>query len=211
MAAALGGSGAEKVKAIRSSAKMTVTMQGQSIGLGQTVLLVFPDKIRQSVQTPMGEQTMVLAGEEAFAVFGGQVRPLPAPMVEKARSDMGRDLRVIVRYSADPGLEAVAAGKEDVDGTACDIVQVTFRGSESRLWVAADGRVLKQSYQGENPMTRAPGTVEITFADYRDLAGRMVPHKETIRVDGEEAATLTLDLFEVDPAVDPTAFEKPAA
>lgn len=210
-AAALGGKDSDKVKAIRSASKMTVTMQGQSISLGQTVLMVFPDKIRQSVQSPMGEQTMVLAGGEAFVSFGGQVRPLPAAMVEKARSDMGRDLRVIVRYASDPELEALAAGHEDVDGTPCDVVAVTLRGTTSRLWIAPDGRILKQSYQGENPATRAPGSVEVLYSDYRDLAGRKVPHKEIIKVDGQEAATLTLDAFEVDPEFDPAVFQKPAA
>lgn len=207
--AALGGKDAGTVKAIRAKTKMTVSLGGQSMQLGQTMLLAFPDRLRQTVQSPMGEQTMVIGDGAAFALVGGQVKDLPSPMVDKARKDLSHDLRSIVRYSADA--EAVGAGKEDVDGVACDVVAVTLRGVESRLWVAPDGKVLKQSYQGENPMTRSPGTVEVRFSDYRDLGGRQVPHKQVVVIEGQEFATYDLESFEVDPAVEATAFQKPAA
>lgn len=210
-AAALGGPGRTNVSAIRSSAEVSVSFQGQSMTLGQNVLLVFPDRIRQSLTTPMGEQTVVLTGNDAFALVGGAVRSLPESMAEKEREEMGRDLRVLVRYADSPEVEAIASGREDVDSVACDVVQVTFRGAVSRLWVAADGRVLKQAYQGENPLTRAPGSVEVLYSDYRQVEGCQVPHKQVVLVDGEAITTLTLRSFEVDPEVDPKLFDKPAA
>ncbi len=210
-AAALGGKDAPTAKAVRTSGKMTISAQGQSMTLGQTILMVFPDRIRQSLQTPMGEQIVVMTEDDAFAIAGGAVRPLPSSMVEKERAELGRDLRTIVRYAADPALEAAAAGSEAVDGVPCEVVQVDFRGASSRLWIAADGRVLKQTYQGDNPMTRAPGSFEVLYSDYREIEGRKVPHTQVIAIDGQEFATLTLESFEVDPEVDAALFERPAA
>ena len=210
-AAALGGASPASVNAIRSKAKMSLNMGGQSMQLGQTVLLVFPDRMRVTVQSPMGEQTMVIGDSGAFAVAGGQTQDLPPAMVDKAKKDLGHDLRSIVRYAADPSLEAIGAGKEDVDGLSCDVVAVTLRGVESRMWIAPDGKVVKQTYQGENPLTRAPGPVEVRFSDYREIAGRQVPHKQVLRMDGQDVLTYDLESFEVDPAVDAAAFARPAA
>ena len=38
-----------------------ISMGGQSMQLGQDLLLVFPDRMRVVVQSPMGEQTVVVA------------------------------------------------------------------------------------------------------------------------------------------------------
>jgi hypothetical protein len=38
----------------------------------------------------------------------------------------------------------------------------------------------------------------------------MVPHKEVVKADGQDAYTLTLDSFKVNPPVDEKLFEKPA-
>lgn len=211
VSAALGGRDADKVNAIKTSASMVVNMNGQAMSLGRSVLLVFPDKVRQTVKTPMGEQTVVINGTEGFMTMGGQSRPLPAEMLAEHQLDMGRDLRLLVHYHADPKLEVVAAGEEDLDGTKCQILAVTYRGAESRLWVDPTGRVLKQSYQGRDPLTRSPARIEAIYSDYKEVDGRQVPHKETLRIDGQDKVTLTLESFEVNPQVDVAAFEKPAA
>lgn len=208
---ALGGSKPGDVVAIRTSGNLTVHMQGQTMALGQTILIRFPDSVRQTVRSPMGEQVVVMTPDQAFMSAGPMVRDLPAEAAEKERAKLGRDLKVIVRYHDDPSLEALAAGKDDVDGTHCDLVQVSFRGAKSVLCVAADGRVLRQTFQGTNPMTRADGNAVVTFSDYRELDGRMVPHKEVIQFDGQEFGTLELEKFEVNPEIEASAFEKPAA
>jgi zinc protease len=211
VARTMGGEKAGEAKAIQSSGSITVSIGGQSMSLHQKVLLVFPDKIRQEMQTPMGAQVVVLDGKEGFMKVGGQVKPLPGPMVEKEHADLARDLRFIVRYHADPEMEAVAGGEKEVDGTTCTVLAVTYHGTSSRLCVAEDGRVLTQTYQGTNPLTRAPGEVEITYSDYRAEGGLEVPHTTVMRVDGQDVMKTTLESFEVNPQVDPAAFEKPAA
>ncbi len=159
----------------------------------------------------MGDQTVVVTGAEGFAVAGGRTMPLPSAALERQTRGMARDLRILVRYASDPSLEAVAAGEDTVDGVKCQVVAVTYKGAESRLCVAPDGKVLKQSYQGEHPTTRAPAQIEVYYSDYRDVEGRMVPHKEVIKADGQEAVSLTLESFKVNPPVDDKLFEKPAA
>ena len=57
----------------------------------------------------------------------------------------------------------------------------------------------------------APGRFEVFLSDYRDVGDRRFPHKRVTLIDGNEFATTTLESIEVDPELDPTLFEKPAA
>ena len=63
---------------------------------------------------------------------------------------------------------------------------------------------------GLNVDAEAPGQVEVLYSDYRQVDGRWVPHKEVLRVEGQDAFTLTLESFTVNPPVDEKLFEKPA-
>ncbi len=211
MVSALGGPDRDRVGAVRTTGTAQVTMGGTAISLSQSVLYVFPDKMRVEQKTPMGEMTTVLSGTEGFALRGDKPMPLSSEQIQERQRQMGRDLRLLVRYSDDPTLEALSAGQETVEGAPCDVIAVTFRGVESRVWVDPTGKVLKQSYQGTNPLTRSPGQAEAFYSDYRDHDGRQVPHKQVVRFDGQEAITLTLDSFEVNPEVDVAQFDKPAS
>ena len=55
------------------------------------------------------------------------------------------------------------------------------------------------------------GRIEVLYSDYRPLDGRQVPHREVLRVDGEEILTISVKSFEVNPEVDVASFQKPAA
>jgi hypothetical protein len=106
-------------------------------------------------------------------------------------------------------VDAAAAGSETVEGMACDVVSVTYQGAESRLCVTQDGKALKQSFTGENPLSGAPGRIEVTYADWREVSGRQFPFKQTITIDGQPLATVTVETIEVNPALDPALFEVP--
>lgn len=205
--AAMGGPDAAAVKAIASEATLTVSLQGQQIGLARTSLTVFPDRIREVVRSPMGEQTQVIVGDRGWMEMGGQRRDMPAEMVAKQLQDLGRDLRTIVRYADDPALEALAGQPQEVKGTTYETLVVKYRGAESEILVAADGTVAFQRYAGVNPLTGAPGAVEVELLAYRDVGGRQVPHEQLIKVDGDPIGRSSLTKFEIDPAFDPAVFE----
>jgi hypothetical protein len=211
MGAAMGGADAGTIEAIQSRGTVAVSVQGQSFSLGRAVVTVFPDKVRQVLQTPGGEQAIVLNGDQGFILVGGQPRDLPAADVEEASQDLGRELEFLVRYHEDPALEALAGGSDEVDGVTCDVIAVTYRGAESRLWIDGDGRVVKQAYQGKHPFTQAPGQIEMHFGDYKEIEGRQVPHQRKMQVDGEEVMSISVEVYEFNPEVDPTMFEKPEA
>lgn len=211
MARAIGGEDATSVKAVRSVSQIGLEFQGNRIPLGQTVTVVYPDRLHQSVSSPMGEQTFVLDGDEGFAVAGGAVQPVPPALLEKAREDMSHDLLYIARSAGTDAIEAVFVERDEVGGGACDELALTLTGYASRLCVADDGKVLRQSYAGRDPMTQTPGRVSIVFSDYREIDGRHVPHRAEASFEGRPSMTIEVRSVDFDPEIDASIFEKPAA
>ena len=207
---AMGNDALKKTETLRSTATVALKMGGQSLSLKQTTTIVFPDKVRQAVSTPMGEQTVIINGEEGFMVMGDKTQPLPLAQMQEQNKEQARNLIYLFRYNDDPGLDLVAAGEEKVAGIDCQILATSFKGVESRLWVSSEGKVIKQSYQGINPLTRAPGMIENTLSDFRPEGALLIPHQQERRIDGEDVMKITIDSFEVNPKVDPAIFKKPA-
>lgn len=207
---ALGGDAAKKLDGVRSSATIALSMGGQSMSLKQTATLVFPDKARQVISTPMGDQTVVMNGEDCFVIVSGKAQAIPEAAAQEMKKEQSRNLTYLLRCHDDPSLEAVAAGEENVGDVPCRIVALSCKGVESRIWVAPDGKILKQSYQGTHPLTRTPGTVDNLFADYRPEGPILIPHKTTRLIDGQEVMTATVESFETNPKIEPDAFAKPA-
>jgi predicted Zn-dependent peptidase len=207
----MGGEDPMAMSAIRTEATIQISMQGQSLSLGQKILMVFPDRVHQILQTPGGEQVVVIDGDQGFVLFGGQAQDLPADRVKKQQEDLLRDYQSLVRMAGNDVLTALAAGDESIEGVDCQIILVEVGDISIRLWVDADGRILKQAYQGTHPFTQAPGEFEVYFSDYREVAGRMLPFERKTLIDGSEFAVFTAGTIEVDPEFDGAIFEKPAA
>lgn len=209
MAATVGGANRGTLEAFRTLDKVVVNMQGQTMEIQQEFVLQLPDQIRVTLRLPMGEQVMLISEGRGYQMMGGQSRELGSDQVERQLADIGRNMLYLAQHTESPELQAVAAGRED--GAGCDWVQVEFGSSRSRLCVDGDGKVVKQTYQGVHPFTGAPGNFEISYSDYRDVGGSLLPFGQSTRIDGVDFAMLTREDAEVNPEVDPALFEKPAA
>jgi len=201
--------GGEPARSVKADYTVVLSLGGQAMTLGQSVDYVPPDKMRMVMKTPMGEQTLVINGDKGYAASAGQSRPLPGEMVADQREDLNRDLVILAGAQGRPDFEAVAAGSAEVDGTACDVAAVSLAGTESRLCIAADGKVLKQTYQGQHPMQRTPGKMEIVFSDYRDVGGRMLPHKQVMTFEGQPLATISVNSISINGDVESSLFDLP--
>jgi hypothetical protein len=202
-------SGAEEIASVVSDSTIAFSLGGQTMSLTQEMSLILPDKLHQTIKTPMGDQMMVLNGDQGYMKAGGQTQPLPGSMVEEQLKDLGRELIVLMVNRDNPELEALAAGSDSVDGTACDVMAVSFKGSESRLCVAENGTVVRQTYQGKHPMQQTPGMIEVRFSEYSDVSGHMIAHKQVMTFEGQPLATITLNSIELNPEIDDTLFEIP--
>jgi predicted Zn-dependent peptidase len=210
MAGAVGGESAADLAAFRTVDQVTVTTPNGPMQVRQEFLLALPDSFHVIIELPMGVQTMTVSDGGGSQSFQDQSRELPADQVEKQLADLGRNLLYLARFSESEEIEAVAGGSDEVGGVACRWLEVTL-GASSRLCIDAEGLVLKQTYQSVHPFTQAPGSFEVLYSDYREVAGFRVPHKQVTSIDGAEFTTTTRETIEINPDVDPALFERPAA
>lgn len=204
-----GGEAGTEIRGYRLDANASISLQGQQLPVQQSVIWMFPDRFRTDFSIMGQQQSMVLSGDQGFMMAMGQTQDLPPAAVEQQLASRGRDVWYLVASHDDGGIEAVHAGTSEVGGTACDLVQVTFQGVDSTLCVDADGRVLQQTYQGNNPLTQAPGTLTSTFSDFRDVDGIPVAFKMVQEFDGEPFLDATVTTFELNPTADDATFTKP--
>ena len=120
------------------------------------------------------------------------------------------------------------AGEGDVDGTACNIVNAEFAGSNVKLYLSKTSNFpVMISFQGhamprvmafktKSADTPEPGAekvyfehkieapeaaeVQLRFSDYRSTGGIQLPHKWTTTVAGQTAEVLDVTGYEINPA-----------
>jgi hypothetical protein len=199
------GRGQEPVETVQADYSVEMSMGGQTMSLGQNVVLQMPDRLLQTISFMGQEQTVVINGDKGYVLADGQKRAFQGEQATEELEDLNRDLLVLVSRAGD--VEAVAAGQEEVDGGICDVVAVTLEGIESRLCIDADGMVVRQSYQGKHPMQQTPGRMEVTYSDYREVGGRMVPHMQVMTFDGQALATISVNSIEINAELDGSLFE----
>jgi hypothetical protein len=209
--ATTGGSDPDGVGGYRGAGSMELTMPQGSMALGLEVLVVYPDRMRMVMKTPMGDQLVAIDGDSGFASAGGQSQELPPGAVAEQRESLNRDLFFLVANRDDPALETLAAGSDEVDGTACDRLQLTYHETKTTFCVAEDGRVLESSYQGDHPFNRTPGAIVAVYSDFHDVDGRPVAFRESQTFNGDPVIDLTWESFELNPEVDDDAFAKPGS
>lgn len=207
----LGGEAAvDAVKALRMTSSATVkTPQGElNVKIVQTTVL--PDQVRQEVNTPMGAMVSVVTPAEAFMSTPMGVQPLPDSRRADTMKAVHRNAIVLAQKRADASLKVQHVGQEAVGGANTDILLVTLEGDEVKLWVdQATGHIVRQAYRGN--AQGGPGDFVTDFTDFRQAGGLTLAYKQQTTLNGEPFQTMTAEQFEVNPAVDPGQFQKPAA
>ncbi len=209
MAAKLNRGIDEPIRSLAVGFTMIASIGGEPISMTQELSVVLPDKTRQVVKTPLGEQVLVFNGTRGVAMSELGSVPIPPERVAEALESLALDLLVLASHAGSPELKAVAAGSDEWDGVGCDLVSVSFMGAESRLCVDPTGTVLFQRHQGKHPLEGNPGVMEVFYSDYRELDGRLVPYTRLIRFEGQDLVKMTLDSMAINPDLSPDLFDLP--
>jgi zinc protease len=194
------------VQAIYSDATVQ-TPQGE-IHARQT--LVFPDKLRQDLESARGSMSVVVTPTTAFATMGAASQDLPGSMRQEIATDIKRNLLYIAKHANDPAQTISAAPGEKVGDVQTQALTVTNGNMSVQLDIdPATGRVLRSHFTSMRPTGPAQATAELS--DWRKIDGLMFPFTYKRIENGEEASTTTVNEIKVDPPIDPKQFEKPAA
>ncbi|MEO6776095.1 MAG: pitrilysin family protein [Kofleriaceae bacterium] len=217
VAEALAAKGGKKVGAFKSmhtTAAGTTTIQGQSLPVEIERQLVLPDKMR--IDATIAKQlkvTVAVAGKTGWEVAPDQKTGKPG-LVDLGGNDMAaaqfeawREPELILVKANAPGAKVTPLADDTIDGKPQSVVQLAspFGALAVTLFIDKKTKLItRMAY------TDAGQTETDDFSDYRDVKGIKIAFKRTSTTAGRKTA-LTLDKVDLDHAVAPDLFKKPAA
>jgi hypothetical protein len=199
---------------MHTTANGTTTIQGQSLPVEIDRELVMPDKMR--IDATIAKQlkvTVAIDGKTGWEVAPDQKTGKPGLMdltgndMAAAQFEAWREPELILVKANDPAAKLTPLADDTIDGKPVAVVQLASPFGSLAVTLFIDKKtklVTRMSY------TDAGQTETDDFADYRDVKGIKVAFKRTSATSGRNTS-LTVDKVELDNAVAPDLFKKPAA
>ena len=206
----LGGAGkVRSVKSLREKGTMLAKTQQGDMSMEVEELAAFPDQLWQKMTTPMGEMTMVVSPGAAFMKSPMGAQDLPGSQKEEGLNELKRHPIFVAQHADDPKFVFSAGGSEKVGEVEAQILDVSADGVQVRWYVDSQtGRILRSS--ASSTVMGAPTEQVIDYSEWKDVDGISLPFKLRISQGGKDAGSQDLKEVQINPAVDPKLFEKPA-
>jgi hypothetical protein len=152
----------------------------------------------------------VVTPEVAFIVIPGQgLQDFPASQKAETLEQIKRDPIFIASHWKDANVFFNAAGTEKVGDIEARIVDVNAAGARIRWFVdPKSGRILKETYMTLSQGGPVQG--ETDMDNWQPIGGLNLPLLRHNKQNGEDSSTAEYTALELNPAVDPKLFEKPA-
>lgn len=212
LAKAIEAAGGEaKLKSIKSVHRTaTLQLKAQGISVETDSTLVAPDRVRTVLKTPQGEMVLVASPNDSFMSLGAMgVRPMPASQKEDSVNGLRREIWFIAQHVDDPQYTFSAGGMEKVGDVDAVILDIKAGGQQLRWYVdPKSGHVLRAQYEGNSP--QGPATSVVDLSEWKTVDGVTLPFHQEVTSNGTPAASVSVTSLEVNPAVDPKLFDKPA-
>jgi YHS domain-containing protein len=173
-----------------------------------TLLLDFPDSIRQETVRPTFTLISVVSPSESFFIVNNRASPMPEANRAAITNELNRDPLVLLRARTRSDFTAAANGKTEA---AQEYVDVELPGFTTTLGIdLATGRVLSQTYHGRGP-GGVLGEIAINYSDFRTVDALTLPFKMTATFDGQPfpALSATVETITINGQIDASSFKKP--
>jgi YHS domain-containing protein len=175
-----------------------------------TLLLTFPDGVRQETVRPSFTLVSVVTPSESFFIVNNAARPMPEANRTALYNELNHELVVLLRARTRSDFKA-SAGSNGSGETASDRLDVELPGFSTTLGIdPTTGRVLSQAYRGRGP-GGVLGEIVINYSDFRTVEGLSLPFKMTATFDGQPfpALSATIEATTINGQIDPDSFKKP--
>ncbi|MGA2076411.1 MAG: pitrilysin family protein [Terriglobia bacterium] len=205
--------GAAKVRSVKAlrekSTVLAKTPQGEmSIDIEE--IAAFPDQLWQKMHMPMGEMTMVISPSVAFMKSPMGSQDLPGAQKEDGLKELKRHPIFVAQHVDDPKFIFAAGGTEKIGDVEAQILDINADGAQVRWYVdPQSGHILRTSAQTTG--MGGPGEQVVDYSEWKDVEGLSLPFKLKIKQSGNDAGSQDIHELQINPAVDPKLFEKPAA
>jgi zinc protease len=208
VAAAMGG-----LAKLHSIKTMHISLEESDGGASPNpvdVTVAFPDRMHIAIQTQQGALTIVAAPDAAFMSMAGMgTRSMPPEQKNEMLSQMHHDLVYVAQHADDPAFTFTAAGTEKIGEVDAAILDIGGAIPWVRWYIdPKTGYILREKYKALGQS--GPFDGETNLSDWRTVDGLTMPYKHQNKQDGKETSTAEFKKIELNPAVDPKLFAKPA-
>jgi hypothetical protein len=135
---------------------------------------------------------------------------MPSSQKNERLAQIHRDIVYVAQHVHDPAFSFAETGMDNSGHQEMAIVDVSGPDVSLRWFVdPQSGKIVRETYKA---MGQA-GLVdtETDFSDWKNVEGLSLPFHRENKQGGESASSLQYSSIELNPAVDPKIFEKPAA
>ncbi len=207
VAQALGGE--TKLKAVKAL-KSDFRLQQPNGSIQAEATIVFPDHMKVDLQTPQGNFTMVVTPEAGFASAAGMgAQDLPSSRKNESLAQIRRDLIYLGQHLNDPAFSFFASGTDKSENTELAIVDVSGPGVAIRWFVdRQSGKIIRETYKSMGQS--GPVDSETVLSDWKTVEGLNLPFHRENKQGRQDSSSVQFSKIEINPAVDPKIFAKPA-
>lgn len=173
-----------------------------------TLLLSFPDLVRQETVRKDFTLVSVVAPSESFFIANNSARTMPEENRTVIYNQLNHELVVLLRARTRSEFKVAANGKTEA---GVEYVDVELPGFNTALGVdRATGRVVSQTWHGRGP-GGSLGWIAINYSDFRTVDGLSLPFRMAATFDGQPFAALsaTVDGITLNGQIDVSSFKKP--
>src|SRR5215471_8693416 len=174
------------------------------------ITIAFPDSMHVEVQTPQGQLIIVSSPNAGFMSMAGMgTRSVPLAQKDDMMAQLHHDLIYVTQHANDSAVTFTAAGTEKIGDVEAEIVDIGGAIPWLRWYVdPKTGYILREKYKGVGQT--GPFDGETNLSDWRTTDGLTQPYLHKNKQNGQETSVVEYKKLEVNPAVDPKLFEKPA-
>jgi zinc protease len=197
---AMGGS--EKIKAVKSTA-FKGDMVTQGMAMTAEGIIVYPDRIKFTINTPGGQMVMKINGAKGIAQTPQGNFPLPETQVKPMLENILRD-PIYVFQNPDKYQVQYAGDKKFAEFDTVDLLisgPVAFHFFIDKK----SFQVVGCQYQGM--AQNGPAAMEDTYADFRAVDGILFAFKTVAKADGQTASEMSYKEIKLNVAVSEADFK----
>ena len=192
----------DAIKSAKVTAKMTI---GPGMEAPITLYVKEPAKMRMDFQVQGATITQAWDGEKGWQIMPLMGNPDPQEMnAEETKQIKRQDLiRGLLLTYGEHGYEAEYLGVEEIEGTPAHKIKITMEDGDTAVSYLDTDHFIEfmQEIEGVNPQTGQRGTTKVSYGDFKEVAGVMMPHSMEMTPEGAPAGMMmTIEKIEVNTA-----------
>jgi predicted Zn-dependent peptidase len=206
-AATLGIDTLDELTGMYYKGTMVMSFGGRELSVAVESTFALPDRMHLAQTLPFGTMTMVVDGETGWMVTPRGTEEMPPDRISSTRQGMDTNLLVLLYNRARHQCQSL--GPVEIDGASYERIYITGKlDSHVILYLDSEtGRPLQMEQPGQSP-GGGPATERTRYTEMQTVDGVEVPKSYAVTLDGEPFATGTVEVYKLNPEIDPKLFER---